>query len=298
MSPRSSGERGMTLVELLVATVIGGILITLIFQFFSVQSGSFSQNREHAEMQQELRWAMQFIAEHVRLAGNNAPQVLLDESGYQVIQGYNGSGDEPDSLSIVGSFNSVVITLDQTMGNVGSQIKCSDKANSPSVPLDELFSIGDVVFISDGTYSEIFAITDISGDHLFHATYLPWNDDNKLSHRYAAGSTLTTITNYTFFVETDEDGRPNLMLRSLVYEPQILAGDIEQFQVRFGMRNGTWQNTVDADEITRNEVSQVEIYLRARSHDPIPGYTDPKYGDSYRHMDLKTIVIPKNIAAM
>lgn len=298
--PRSGarGERGMTLAELLVATVIGGILITLLFQFFSTQSASFLQGRENSEMQQELRWAMQFVSEHVRLAGNTVPQVLLDETGSQVIRNYDGAGGSPDSLSIIGSFRSVVITLDQNMGNEGSQIKCSDKANSPPVSLVDLFTDGDVVFISDGTYSELFQITRIMADHLFHETSLPWNDDNKLDHRYAEGSTLTAVTNYVFFVDTDEEGRPNLMVRTLVHPPQVLAGDIEQFQVRFRMRNGLWQDTVDAGELTRNEVSQVEIYIRARSHDPIKGYRNPQYGDAYKRMELRTIVIPKNISVM
>ncbi|MHB9031121.1 MAG: prepilin-type N-terminal cleavage/methylation domain-containing protein [Candidatus Latescibacterota bacterium] len=295
---RTRSERGMTLVELLIAMAIGAILTTLVFQFFNTQSVNFAQGRDNSEMQQELRWAMQFISEHVRLAGNTVPQVLLDETGYQVIENYDGAGDDPDSLSIVGSFKSVVITLDQTMGNEGSQVKCSDKANDPAVPLTDIFTPGDIVFISDGTFSEIFQITSIQGDHLFHETSLPWNDDKKLDHRYVEGSTLTSVTNYSFFVAPDEEGRPNLMVRTLVYPPQVLAGDVEQFQVRFRMRNGQWQNTVDADEINRNEVSQVEIYLRTRSREPIRGYEDPEYGDAYKRMELKTIVIPKNIAVL
>jgi type IV pilus assembly protein PilW len=294
---RRRSERGMTLVELLVAMSIGAILVTLMFQFLNTQTANFTRGRENAEMQQELRWAMQFISEHVRLAGNTVPQVLLDDTGYQVIDNFDGGGDAPDSLSIIGSFKSVVITLDQNMGNEGAQIKCSDKANNPPVPLDDIFTIGDIAFISDGTFSEIFQITRIQADHLFHETSLPWNDDNKLDHRYVEGSTLTAVTNYSFFVDTDDEGRPNLMVRTLVYPPQVLS-DVEQFQVRFRMRNGLWQNTVDTDEITRNEVSQVELYIRARSHDPIRGYRDPQYGDAYKHMELKTIVIPKNIAVM
>jgi type IV pilus assembly protein PilW len=295
---RKRSERGMTLVELLVAMSIGAILITLVFQFLDTQAMNFSRSRENAEMQQELRWAMQFISEHVRLAGNTVPQVLLDETGYQVIESFDGGGDAPDSLSIIGSFKSVVITLDQNMGNEGSQIKCSDKANNPSIPLSDIFAAGDIAYISDGTISEIFQITRIQADHLFHETSLPWNDDNKLDHRYVEGSTLTAVTNYSFFIETDEEGHPNLMVSTFVYPPQVLAGDVEQFQVRFRMRNGQWQNMVDADEINRNEVSQVEIYLRARSHEPVRGYEDPEYGDGYKRMELKTIVIPKNIAVI
>ncbi len=297
-SPPGASERGMTLLELLVAVCVSGILITIAFQFLSVSAEGMLSGREHAEMQQELRWATQFVSEHVALAGNTVPQLLLDDKGHQIITNFNGAGDEPDSLGIVGSFRSVVLTLDQTMGNEDSPIKCSDKTSVPAIPLDELLAIKDLGVISDGTFSEVFQITDISGDQVLHDTSLPWNDSKQLEHRYAIGSTFSMVANYSFFVATDEKGRPNLMVRTQAYPPQILAGDVEQFQVRFLMKSGQWQDTVDASEITMNEVSQVEIYMRARSPQPIRGYRDPVYGDAYKRMELRTMVIPRNISVI
>ena len=51
-------------------------------------------------------------------------------------------------------------------------------------------------------------------------------------------------------------------------------------------------------EITLNEIRQVEIYIRARSREPIQGYRDSQYGDAYKHLELKSIVIPKSIAVL
>jgi hypothetical protein len=184
------------------------------------------------------------------------------------------------------------------MGNEGAQIKCSDKANTPPISLGDLFSEGDLAFISDGTSSEVFQITRIQSDHLFHETSPPWNDDNKLDHRYAVGSTLTEVTNYSFYVKMDDTGRRNLMVKSQAWPEQVLAGDVEDFQVRFKMKSGTWKDTIDANEITLNEIRQVEITMRSKSFKPIRGYRDPKYGDAYKHMELKSIVIPKSIAVM
>jgi type IV pilus assembly protein PilW len=295
---RESSQRGMTLVELLVALIIGAVLITLVFQFLNVESNNFLQSRSNSEMQQELRWAMQFVSAHVRLAGNIVPQVLISDTGVKVIDNVDGAGGAPDSLSILGSFRSVVITLDQTMGNEGAQIKCSDKANTPPESLADLFAEGDLAFISDGTYSEVFQITRIQADHLYHETSPPWNDDNKLDHRYAAGSTLSTVTNYSFYVKADDTGRRNLMVKSQAWPEQVLAGDVEDFQVRFKMKSGVWKDTIEANEITLNEIRHVEITMRTRSAQPIRGYRDPKYGDAYKHMELKGIIIPKSIAVM
>ena len=273
-------ESGMTIVELLVAMTISAILITLAFQFLSSQVYSFTEKRQIAELQQELRWAMTFISDNVKLAGNGVPTT----TGWSVIRAANGLNGAPDSLTIMGSFKSVNITTTQPWGNAGAQEKLDDTSE---------IEIGDLCVISDGTYSEIFIITDKTDLHVWHDTFLPWNDDKKLDHRYAEGSTLTVISYYQFYIDTDAQGRTNLVLKHQYYPPQILAGDIDDFQVRFQMKSGQWRNEVDANEIY--DIRVVEITIRAKTPEPIPNYTDPVYGDSYKRVELKSQVIPKNI---
>ncbi|MDP2982787.1 MAG: prepilin-type N-terminal cleavage/methylation domain-containing protein [Candidatus Latescibacter sp.] len=275
-----TGEKGMTLVELLVSMTIGIILITLTFGFFSTQTNSLNENRQTAEMQQELRWAMQYVSDHLRLAGNAAPST----SGWQVIENFDGSGNASDSLSVLGSYRSLVVNTTQTMGNEGSQIKCSSV---------EGINEGDLIVISDGTFSELFMVTNIQGDHLYHGASPPWNDTNKLLHSYTGGSTITSVSYYSFFIRTDDQGHPNLMVKTQAYPPQILGGDIENFQIRFKMKSGSWQNTVAASEVY--DIRQIEITLRARSPQPLRNYLDPVYGDAYKRVELKSMVIPKNL---
>jgi prepilin-type N-terminal cleavage/methylation domain-containing protein len=295
---RPGRPRGMTLVELLVSMLIGGILVFIVFQFLSLQSKSFLQSRDTSEMQQELRWAMQFVSDHVKLAGNSMPQVLISDTGCTVIDNVNGAGNAPDSLTVIGSFRSVVITLDQSMANESAQIRCSVKPNSPPVPLTDLFTVNDLAFISNGTFSEVFQITKIQGDLLFHDLSLPWNGGAALEHKYESQSSLSAVDVYRFYVKTDDSGRRNLMVKTQSWPEQVLAGDIEDFQVRFNMKSGIWKDTVEANEITLNEIREVEVLIRSRSPEPLRGYRDAKYGDAYRHLELKKTVIPKSIAVI
>ncbi|MCE5252048.1 prepilin-type N-terminal cleavage/methylation domain-containing protein [bacterium] len=278
--PWNRGERGMTIVELLVAMTISAILVTLAFQFLSSQVYSLTENRQIAEMQQELRWAMKFLTDHVKLAGNGVPTT----TGWAVIEAVNGANGAPDSLSIMGTFRSVNITTTQPWGNAGSQEMLDDTSE---------IEIGDLAVISDGTYSEIFMITDKTDLHVWHDEYLPWNDDKKLDHRYAEGSNLTIIGYYQFFVDTDDQGRTNLMLRHQAYPAQILLGDVDDFQVRFQMKSGAWQDEVTVDEIY--DIRVVEITIRAKTPEPVRNYTDPAYGDSYKRVEMKSNIIPQNI---
>jgi len=273
------GESGMTMLELLIAMMIGSIVFTLAFKFFISQSNSFIESKKTSEMQQELRWAMKFVSEHLELAGNGVPPTC----GWKVIENTDGSSGAPDSVSVLGSYKSLVVTTTQNMGNEGVQVKVD---NSDGI------GVGDLAVISDGTFQEIFMITkDASGLHLYHETAPPWNDDGKLDHKYAANSSVTIVSYYCFFVATGEEGRTNLYVMTQAYTPQILLGDIEDFQIRFKLKNNTWVD--EADEVS--DIRMIEVSIIAKSPDPLKGYIDPVYNDPYKRIPLKSIVIPKNV---
>jgi prepilin-type N-terminal cleavage/methylation domain-containing protein len=271
-------ESGMTLVEMLAALTISSILIALMFEFFISMTTGYTQLRQTSEMQQEMRWGMQFVSDRLKLAGNGVPAT----SGFKVLENTDGAAGAPDSVSVLGSFRSLVITTDQSMGNEGSQVKVDDTSG---------IDIGDLAVISDGTFTDIFMVTGINGQHLWHDTALPWNDDNKLDHRYSLDSSVTIVTYFTFFVDTDAAGHQNLMVRTQAYPAQVLIGDIEDFQIRFQMKSGAWLTQTE----DTFDIRVIEIYMRSRSPEPVPNYTDPVYGDGYKRVELKSVIIPKNI---
>jgi len=277
---RRNGEGGFTIMELLVSMTISSILAILIFQFMSTQSGRFMEKRQEAEMQQELRWGMSFLYDHVRLAGNGVPPTC----GWPAIKAVDGVDGDPDSLTIMGAFKSINVTTTQIWGNAGSQEKLDHT---------EEIEIGDLGVISDGTFSEIFMITDKTDSHVWHDTYLPWNDDKKLDHKYGIGSTIQIISYYTFFVDTDDEGRSNLMLKHQAYPAQVLLGDVDDFQVRFQMKSGSWVDEPGPDEVY--DIRVIEVTLRAKTPEELPNYIDPEYGDGHKRVEIKGKIVPQNI---
>jgi len=277
-----TSERGMTLTELIAAMAVGAVLISLVLQFFVQQSQSFIRTREKAEMQQEIRWAINFVGDRLKLAGNGLPPAC----GWPAVENTDG-GSEPDSVSVLGSYKSIVCTLTQNMGNEGSQIK---------VDVTEGIETGDLCAISDGTFQEIFLATSFTDQHIWHDTYLPWNDDKKLDHRYDAGSSLTVVTYYCFYVATDDEGHRNLMVQTQAYPGQPILSDVEDFQIRFNMKDGSWIDEPLPEEIY--DIRMIEISIRARSHNEIKGYLDPEYGDAYQRLEVTSRIIPKNLTTM
>ncbi len=274
------GESGMTIVELVVAMTISSILLVMIFQFLSTQTNSYIEAKQTAEMQQELRWAVNFISDHLKQAGNGVPPTC----GWPVLENSDGISGTPDSVSVLGSYKSLVVNTTQPMGNSGAPIKVTDASE---------IGVGDLVVISDGTFQEIFMVTAITaGEVLLHSETEPYNPSKFLDHTYTSNSTLTVVTYYSFFVDVDEEGRSNLMVRTQAYDPQVLIGDIDDFQLRFKMKDGSWED--EADEIY--DIRMIEITIRAKSPNPLKNYIDPVYGDAYKRLEMKSIIIPKNIA--
>lgn len=274
-----SSEKGMTIIELLVSMTVGAILMTAAWSFFSTQTNNFEENRQISEMQQELRWAMQYVSDHLRLAGNAVPT-----TGFQVIEIKDGTGGASDSLTVMGSFKSVIALTTENMASIAANVKPDSL---------QKFEQGNLVVISDGTSQALFLVTQITGGRLCHATSLPWNNIADLNIQYGTGSTLTIIDQFNFYSKTDARGHPNLMVKTQAYPEQILGGDIDRFQIRFKMKSGSWQNTVLSSEVY--DIRQIEITMRARSPRPLRNYRDPVYGDGYKRLELKSIVIPRNI---
>lgn len=77
-------ERGFTLVELLVAVFVAAIIMAGVYSAYSSQQKSYMAQEQMAEMQQNLRSAMHFMAKEIRMAGCN-PLGSADDAGFQAV---------------------------------------------------------------------------------------------------------------------------------------------------------------------------------------------------------------------
>ena len=62
-------NRGFTLVELLIALAVSGIIMTGIFSAFKTQQDSYLAQEQVAEMQQKLRASLYIMTREIRMAG-------------------------------------------------------------------------------------------------------------------------------------------------------------------------------------------------------------------------------------
>ena len=80
------GARGFTLVELLIAMALGGLLLGAVISTFVVQSKSYDVQGQMTEMVQTARAAMDMISREVRMAGYDATGAGFDGIPYHGAQ--------------------------------------------------------------------------------------------------------------------------------------------------------------------------------------------------------------------
>lgn len=82
-----SDRRGMTLVEVLIALILFGVVTTTVFSFLGSQNESFSRGTERMDVLQNLRFAVNLVEQEVRTAGVNTveEQPLMVYAGQSVV---------------------------------------------------------------------------------------------------------------------------------------------------------------------------------------------------------------------
>jgi type IV pilus assembly protein PilW len=100
-------EQGFTLVELMIAMAVGGIVMAAVMTSFLSQHRSYLAQDDVVEMQQNVRVAMDMLTRDIRSAGydptNNAGAGITTALAGQIsfTQDTNGDGDTADSGEII-----------------------------------------------------------------------------------------------------------------------------------------------------------------------------------------------------
>lgn len=295
---------GLTLVELLVAMVISLVVLGGVYQVFRGSTTTYKMQEGLSRLQENGRFAMDFLAHDVRQAGYlgcmanveylvntlNNPGYLYNFSvGINGFDAQNGTWNpvvpidaginEPipwsDIISMRGFIGSSV-SIAETMPTVSADLKTVPVPSGVTPPV----ATGDIVLISDCTSNAaVFQITNytLSNGNMVHntGTGTPGNATKDLGHQFQKGAEIVKIATTSYFVSINQGGTPALYRKIGSNQKAEVVEGVQVMQILYGIDSSGDRNVdayVAAAAVTNwNDVRSVQIGLLMRTPDEIRG---------------------------
>jgi prepilin-type N-terminal cleavage/methylation domain-containing protein len=267
---RGSGksQKGFTLVELLVALVMSGFLVSAGYGVYLNQHGSWITQEQISNMQQNARAAIRELETKVRMAGYRLPGNM--ESIY-------ASNTDPDTITILYQAElNCEVTTEHDMPQPSAELRCDGHDIS-------CFEEDTWAYIYDPSADtgEFFYITQVqvAASHIQHNTA-------SLSRSYPTGSLVMSMSWYKFYIDASDSNHPNLVRQGVGETPQVYAEDIEDLQFRYALANGVFVDVPPTASVVRG----VNISLTARTD-----RKDLQFQGEYRRRTLTSDVKVRNL---
>jgi len=278
-------RRGITLIELLVALSVSGVLVAGIYKTFVSQQHTYTVQDQLVDMQQNIRLAINGMTRELRMAGfggggvDGWTEFFKHGAIYGAYTGVVNPGGDDTSVTVLEGFEPLVrTTLGAAALSSSNTIFVGPDVSSFDAPP------GARRYVSiNGT--EVHHIANNGIDNVAKTiTFSGWD---KVIADHQAGEPIYLIGAVTYSIGNFE-GKPNCLLRDdhLGGGPQPVADNIESLQFSFFDVNGN--PTVVPADIRMIRVSavvksdQVDRDLR-------------KAGDGYRRRTLTTNIQLRNL---
>ncbi len=147
MNPRPPIQRGLTLIELVVAMAIAGIVMTAAYAVFLLQQKSYAVQDQVVEIQQNARVAMNLLARDMRMAGHGVPSspIIIKGTPYTDALVIDGDGG---GVTLLGCFGAPEGYLSKSAATGATEIELVDSKQA------EKFDVGDRGYVFIGGYDK------------------------------------------------------------------------------------------------------------------------------------------------
>jgi hypothetical protein len=258
-----------TLVELLIATLLSGIVVSAALKIYLVQQKHLVVQDQISDMQQSVRSSADELSAKIRMAGYNLP------TGVTPIIASNSN---PDSITIVYDDGSLVnVQLTAAMALPAADLNCAGF---------------DLTVLNDGDWLYIFDPTALSGEFfqtssIIKATSVIQHNSMALSKAYPVGSRVSRLVMIKYYVDAATDAaHPRLMSKFMNQAAQIYADNISDLQFQYVLSSGVTVNTPPIATMVR----EVIIGISSRTDK-----SDSEFATNYRTRNLQTRVKVRNL---
>ena len=262
-------QRGLTLVELMIAMTIGLLLLGGITSIMISSRQTYRVNEALSRMQDNSRYAFQVLSRDIRMAGYfgcvgsdvDPLNVLSGPTDFlwnfkQSIYGYEATSATAWNLTLDSSITSplggrdIIVVRGASGDGTSAAIKVlTHTGGGPpgeppgsanmKVSLASGLAKDDVVMASDCLATAVFQISEINTaggfDNVVHNTGagVPGNTTKDLGKDFT-GAELLKITTRSYYIRTNDAGRPALYRKVGTADAEEIVEGIENMQIQYG----------------------------------------------------------------
>lgn len=302
-------KKGFTLVELMVAIAITGIVTAAGFTFFNNTFNFSVLHKRTIDMQRETRVGIDILSRDIRLAGFGMidPMVGAFQSAVPIIQAGNNVDPDPsgaasklDRITVVGGYQGVG-TLSAAANNGAAQISINF---FPGVSAASL--VGQTITLEGFYYGTV--TSRVGATNTF-------NVSPALNRNYSTLNTVVVIQRVTYRVAIPAGETEPALYRDVdlnndgvVDQSDIIASGIEDLQFAYLLSDGTEVNSPPAIVLPRTgtQISAVRVSLLVRGKDPktaarpstrpaLEDHTAGTVADQYHRKVMTKVVEVRNL---
>lgn len=245
------GNRGVTLVEVLIAAVIAMFAITAGMQLLIDQNKNHLIQAGITDMQQNGRVTIDELTEKVRQAGYILP------TGLPPVMAWN---TDPDTIAIAYVSEPVcTASLSDPMPQPSAELKCTN--SDVSCFLSDIWAYIYDPMVDSG---EFFYITHVQegSNHIQHNTA-------PLSKAYPAGSIIYIMDFFKYYVDNSDTAHPMFMMQHNGNAAVPYADNIEDLQFTYTMSDGSVSDTISLARYLR--MVNIDVVSRTEKKDLFMG---------------------------
>lgn len=247
-------NRGVSLIEILVAMFLTGIITAAIFEVYINQHKNWTIQGEITDMQQNARASIDELTRQIRMAGHQLPLGLSSLEAYDT---------NPDTIVINYSADGCYAPIHHKMPLPSAELRCDGEDVSCFYPGQFVY-----IFHPDSGGGEFFEISHVQtgSAHIQH-------NDWPLTKCYDEDAIILALERYKFYIDNTDTLHPNLMIQINANPPQVYAENITDLQFHYRMKNN---DIVDVPPMPE-DVREILIDIAARTNTPDPDFPDDPY---------------------
>jgi type II secretory pathway pseudopilin PulG len=268
MLRRQQEIRGISLVEVLIALALTGIVTSAVLKAYVTQHKNYMIQGDITTIQQNARASVDEMSRQLRMAGYALPLGL---------PALVSADTDPDSVTVTYHDDGCDTYLAAAMAGPSADLMCA----------------ADVSCFYDGQWVYIFE-PDSGGGEFFEVTAVQTSTmalqhtTTSLAKAYSAGAVVLSLLRVQYYVDNTDTTHPNLMIKLPGKPAQVYAEDISDLQFRYRLQDGSIVDVPVAIE----DVREVLITVTGRSNMPDVDRPD---SEKYRQRTYSTSIALRNL---